>query len=180
MTKAIFLQTQWVQPKSFHNRYELRAGDELFAVLEFPKMFGSLALACTEDGRWTLKRVGFFKTRVTIREEGQDSDLGVYFPRWTGSEGTLHMTGGAEFTWKAANFWATQFIWLDTAGKTLLSYRPGVEESTLSDVLKTQARVEFMPEARNTAELPLLVVLGWYLMIMKQQDDTAAVAATSA
>jgi len=37
-----------------------------------------------------------------------------------------------------------------------------------------------MPEARYIGELSLLVTLGWYLMIMKQQDDSTAVTASTA
>jgi len=32
ITKAIFTQTEWVQPNTFQNRFELRAGEEQFAT----------------------------------------------------------------------------------------------------------------------------------------------------
>jgi len=169
---------EWVQPKTFQNRYELRSGDNLVATLEFPKAFGSLANATAADGRWTFKRVGFFSTRITIRIEGQEDELAIYHPKWTGSEGRLQFTSGVEYIWKVANFWATQFVW-QIGDQPIIQYRPGLDESNVSDWFKTQARVEILPEAAGIKELSLLVLLGWYLMILKQQDDSAAIAAST-
>ncbi len=179
ITQAIYSTPQWVQPRAMQNRFELRAGDDLFAVLEFPKVFGSLATAITEEGRWTFKRAGFFSPRVTVRSEGSETDLAVFRPKWTGNEGTLQFPGGAAYTWKTANFWATQYLWQTESGEALILYKQGIEDARLADLFKTQARVEIQPGAQGLIELPLLVLLGWYLMILKQQDDSA-VAATAA
>lgn len=169
---------EWTQPKTFQNRYELRSGENLVATLEFPKAFGSLANAIAADGRWTFKRVGFFNTRITVRLEGQEDELAVYHPKWTGTEGRLQFASGEAYTWKVANFWATQFVWLSSDQQVIL-FRPGVEDSEISDWFKTQARVEIQPEAGMVKHLSLLVLLGWYLMILKQQDDVAATAAAT-
>lgn len=169
---------EWIQPKTFQNRYELRAGENLAATLEFPKTFGSLAIATAADGRWTFKRVGFFNPRITVRVEGQEAELAVYHPKWTGTEGKLQISSGEVFTWKVANFWATQFVWL-AGDQPLILFRPGVEDTHMSDWFKNQARVEIQPEAGSLKQVSLLVLMGWYLMILKQQDDAAATAATT-
>jgi hypothetical protein len=170
---------EWVQPKTFQNRYELRSGDSLFASLEFPKVFGSLANAVSAEERWSFKRVGFFSTRITVRKEGEETDLAVYHPKWTGTEGSLQFASGAVYTWKVANFWATQFVWL-AGEQQIILFRPGVEDSSMSDWFKTQARVEILPAASGVKESSLLILLGWYLMILKQEDDAAATASTTA
>lgn len=170
---------EWVQPKTFQNRYELRSGEQVVATLEFPKTFGSLAIAAAADGRWTFKRVGFFSTRITVRVEGLEDELAVYHPKWTGTEGKLQLAGGEVYTWKVANFWATQFVWM-AGEQPLILFRPGVEDSGISDWFKTQARVEIQPQAAGLKHVSLLVLMGWYLMILKQQDDAAATAATTA
>ncbi|HEX9018384.1 MAG TPA: hypothetical protein VF806_04325 [Anaerolineaceae bacterium] len=180
IVQAIPLHPQWMQPKMFENRYELRSGDQVFATLMFPKAFGSLAMAATSDGQWTFKRVGFFNIRMSIRVEGQETDLAIYHPRWTGTQGTLNFTGGVSYVWKVANFWATEFVWEDASGNNLMTFRPGVEDANLDDLFKIQARVEFQPDSSRIKDISLLAVFGWYLMILKQQDDAGAVAATTA
>lgn len=180
ISQAVYFHPQWVQPKAMQNRFELRAEAHLFAVLEFPKMFGSLATATWAEGCWTFKRVGFFSTKITVRKEGEETDLYVYRPKWTGAEGTLYSGDQPMYNWKVANFWATQFAWLDGYGRPLILFKPGVEDPGLADLFKVQAKVEIQPEAQGLKDLPLLALLGWYLMILHQQDSAAAAAAASA
>ena len=59
-------------------------------------------------------------------------------------------------------------------------YKQGVEASWLADIFKTQARVEIQPAAEGLRELSLLVMLGWYLIVLKQQDDASVVTITAA
>jgi hypothetical protein len=49
----------------------------------------------------------------------------------------------------------------------------------VSDLFKTQALVEIEPQVYALAELSLLVLLGWYLVILHQDDVAAASAATT-
>jgi hypothetical protein len=177
--EAIYNSPQWVQPRASQNRFEMRSAESLFADLEFPKWYGSLAIATAAEERWTFKRVGFFNPRITVRSEGSETDLAVFRPKWTGNEGTAQLANGATYTWKAANFWATEYAWQNAAGETLILYKQGVEDSWLADLFKTQARVEIQPSAQGLQDLALLVILGWYLIVLKQQDD-AGVAATAA
>jgi hypothetical protein len=170
-------QPEWRQPKTGGRVYELRLDDKLFAVLTFRSAFGSYATAEFSGGKYTFKRVGFFTPHVTIRREGEEADLAVYRPNWTGAQGMLDLDGKT-FSWRPANFWATRYAWY--AGKeVLLHYRQGVEDKHFSDLFKTQAQVELTEAAWDLQGLPLLVLLGWYLVVLYEQDS-AAVAATSA
>lgn len=178
ITEALYSQPQWVQPRAVQNRFELRADQDLYAELEFPRWYGSLANAAAAEERWTFKRVGFFNPRVTVRSQGSEIDLAVFHPKWTGTEGTVQLSGRAAYTWKTANFWATEYIWLNADGVPLIVYKQGIEASWLADLFKTQARVEIQPSAQDLPDLALLVLLGWYLIVLKQQDD-ASIAATA-
>jgi len=169
----------WSQPKTLQRAFELRDGDRLIGTLSFVSLWGSLAEASMAAGEWTFKRVGFFRTRITVRRRGQEMDLAVYQPKGWGSEGELQFAGGRIYAWKPANFWATRFNFVDTAGRPLVAFKPGTEESKWSDIFKLQALVEIDPSASQLEELPLLVSLGWYLMILHHQDSASggAVAA---
>jgi len=177
--EAVNLNPEWVQPKLSHRKFELRADENVFASLEFQSAWGSLAIAECSEGSWTFKRVGFFTPRVTIRLTNVDVDLAIYRPKWTGTEGELTFSNGSHFHWKAANFWATQYSFIKPDGSPILTFKPGVEDSHISDFFKYQARLEIDLGAANLPELPILALLGWYLMIL-QQDDAAGAAAASA
>ena len=171
----------WVQPKTFERRFELRAEQSILATLTFHSEFGTLATAEVDRVKWTYKRVGFLNPRVTVREVGSEANLAVYQPRFWG-DGTLSFALGATFHWKPVNFWATDWAFMDSTDKVLLAFKPGSEKSKLSDIFKTQAALEIEPLAASLAQLPLLATLGWYLLILHQEDAaaTATTASTAA
>jgi hypothetical protein len=170
----------WFQPRTLERSFELRDGERLLGTLQFPKWSGSLAMASLAAGEWTFKRVGFFRPRVTVRLPGQEADVAVYQPKGWGSGGEVQFAGGRIFAWKPANFWATRYAFLDGAERAIVTFKPGGEESKWSDLFKFQALVEIDPSADGLEELPLLVSLGWYLMILHHDDSegAAVVAAT--
>ncbi|MFH1195708.1 MAG: hypothetical protein V1720_08330 [bacterium] len=166
----------WVQPKAIKHDYELRDQSEVYGRLVFPKSFGTLAEIESAEGKWTLKRVGFIHTSVTIREDGKEENVGVFKPSGWGSRGTLELTSGKKYEWKLENFWATRFEIKDSSGNTVIKYQSGKDDSNISDMFKNQARVSFTEQARNLPELSQLILIGWYLIVMIQMDSVVGVA----
>jgi hypothetical protein len=171
-------QLHWVQPKALDRWFELRSGDELLATLSWETICGSLARAETADGSWTLKRVGFLNPRVTVRESGSEIDLATFWPRWLG-DGTLEFAYGRAFRWQSTNFWATDWMFADSSGTPLIHFKQGSPEGKLSDVFKIQALVEIHPQAAELQELGLLILVGWYLAVLRHDDAAAGAAAVS-
>ena len=180
ITNAKNLALYWVQPKASQRYFLLLSDEREFASLEFQSAFGSLAVAITTERQWSFKRVGFFNPRVTVRRLNEEIDLAVYHPRWTGSEGTLSMAGGRSFTWKATNFWATCYTFLDSAGEQLLWFKEGAPESRFSNLFKIQAKVDIEAAGWQLPDLELLLALGWYLLILRHEDAAAGAAAAAA
>jgi hypothetical protein len=169
----------WTQPKAFHRRFELVAGDAVIAKLTFETAFGSLATGRTADGAWTLKRVGFFRPSVTVRIAGKEDNIAHYHPRWTGTEGELNFGDGRAYRWRVANFWVTRFELQNSVGEPLITFRQGSLEGGIAALLKTQALVDVTDAGRSEPDLALLAVIAWYLIVLTQEDSSAA-AATAA
>ena len=171
----------WTQPKALTRSYELHANapgsDVIVALLSFEHPFGSLACGQTTTGWWTFKRVGFFKPAVTVRARGREENVAVYHPRWSGTEGEIS-TGHGTYTFKTANFWGTRYEILDAGGNLLITYRSGCPDASLSDFFKSQSTVTLTDAGRDEQLIDLLVVVGWYLIVLNR-EDTAAIAATS-
>ena len=166
----------WMQPTLKRN-FELRAEDDLYATLMFETTFGSLATAKSAAGTWTFKRVGFFKPRVTVRVQGEENNLMVYYPERAGAEGVLEFTDGETYVWKLANFWATQYQIVNTENRPLISYTSKI--NNLTDLIKDQARVDIAPEAQDNDKLALLLQIGWYLIVLQQEDVMATATAVA-
>jgi len=181
LVKHLTEELYWVQPRAMQRSYELQANDLVVATLVFETAFGSLATARADGDAWSLKRMGFFRPHVTVRVAGAEDDLAIYRPRWTGTEGELSFSGGPTFTWTIANFWATRYEVKDSVGQTLLEYKSGGRDGGLKDFFKSQANVTVTDSGRRYSQLGLLLMVGWYLILLQQSDAAAtAVAASSA
>jgi hypothetical protein len=159
---------KWVQPSAFRNDYELRAGDEVAASLRFRSAFGSFATGESADGCWTFKRVGFFQTRVTIRQCGEESDVATLKNNtWSGG-GTLEFPNGRKLL-VTTSFWQTSLQFTTDSGSPLVQFNTG-------GMIHLNATVDIDPAAADLTELPLIVLLGWYLVVMMHSDAAASAA----
>jgi hypothetical protein len=164
---------KWEQPSALKMKYELRTGDgEVAATLHFRSSFGSFATANSTDGCWTFKRVGFWRTKVTVRTCGSDDDFAIFKNNtWSGG-GTLELANGRTFK-ATTNSWQTKIAFETETGEKLIEFATG-------GLLHLSATVEIHPSVVTVGELPLMVMLGFYLIVMMHIDAStaAAVAAT--
>ena len=168
----------WVQMKAAVHSYQLRTEDgETIARLRLEKTSGTLAAGQINGESWTFKRVGFFNPRVTIRQSGSDANMALYEPRFWG-DGVLRFEDGHEFKWRSTNFWSTQWAFMTPEELTIFTFRPA-KENGWKDIFTTQAAVEITTDGRKEKNLGLLLLFGWYLVIMHEQETaTGAAVAT--
>lgn len=164
-------EMKWEQPSAFKEQYELHVGDETIATLRFRSMWGSLANAESLDGCWSFKRVGFFKTHVTVRPCDSEQDIAVYYPNTWSQGGTIEFPDGRKYK-ASTNFWMTKVDITDETDSVVIRYNIG-------GFFRQSALVEVMPSPLRLPELPMMVMLGWYLIILMHQDAGAAAAAVS-
>ena len=159
----------WAQPSFAKTKYELRAGDEVVATIQFQR--ATLARADAEGEAWTFKREGFWRQRVTVRREGSDDNIAIFRPYAFGG-GELLASSGSTFELSSAHFFHPEWTWKQ-GERPLMQFKGGPRMSGRSGV------VALLPEALHLPELPLLTVLGWYLILLIAKD-VAVVAATTA
>jgi hypothetical protein len=160
----------WIQPAARKREHELRAGDDVVATLRFQR--GSLADAEAGADHWTFKRQGFWQPRVTVRVPGSDADVAVFRPHWAGG-GTLEFADGDTARLSSANFWQSQWVWQEKDEPLMLfKGRHGI--------VKAKGAVEIQPGAAGRPDAPLLVLLGWYLILLHAEDANAAAGSSAA
>ena len=159
---------RWVQPRISQRRFELRSGEETVATLSFRSAFGSAATARSANGCWTLKRIGFWRTRATVRAEGGMADLAVFEPHaWSGG-GTVKLADGRSIL-VTTNIWQTRIEFQLAEDHVLFRYRT-------EGFLRQESELETMPSLDRMRERPWLLLFGWYLVVMMHQDSTTHVA----
>ena len=162
----------WGQPHALRREFELKDGEELVETLRFRSVFGSFATAESAEGSWTFKRVGFWQTRVTICPAGSDQEIASFRnSTWKGG-GTLELPDGRHFR-ASTNFWMSKYEFQDAEEQPLVRF------IRIAGPFHLSAQVEIARSARELAELPWIVALGWYLAV-KMRDDAGAGAAVAA
>jgi hypothetical protein len=154
-------------------QYELVSGTDVVGGLRWESMFGSLATAETADAAWTFKRAGFMSPRVTVRVPGSDSDLAVLRVGLKG-DGLLHGPERRNYQWQRTSFWRSEWAFATETGRLLVGFDPDFS------LLKHAATVKLEPEALQVPDLPLLVTLGWYLMLLLSEEAAGVTASAAA
>jgi hypothetical protein len=148
-------------------RYELRAGNAVVATLCWETAWGSLATGETAEGRWTLKRVGFVRPRVTVRAAGSETQAAMVTLDWAGN-GDVQLADGHEFRWARMGFWHSEWAFTGTGGQPLLVFKPRFV------MMRSEAEITVEAQALSLPELSLLALLGWYLMVLINEETAAA------
>jgi hypothetical protein len=165
----------WTQPAALGRRFVLSQGETQRGTLTFSSAFGSLANASYGERQWTFKRAGFLSPRVTVRAPGSDSDLALFRATWNGS-GDVEFSSGVRYHWKATNFWNSEWAFFrrveGSAEKELV-----LAFHNKGGLFKHGAIVTFGPNAEALPELPILILLGWYLRVLMFEDTAASGAA---
>jgi len=162
---------RWVQPRMLERAFELREHDAVVATLAFRSAFGSLATCRTADAGWTFKRVGFWKTRATVRVEGQHDDLAVFEPNTWNAGGTLSLSGGRVLK-VTTNVWQSKIEFLRGDDDVLFRY-------DTEGFVRHEAALTVAHAALAMTELPWLIGFGWYLVVSMHDDASAAVVIMS-
>jgi hypothetical protein len=100
---------------------------------------------------------------VTVRLCGGDSDIASFKNNtWSGG-GTLELWDGRLFP-ATTNLWQTKLEFQNESRNTLIQFKSG-------GLLHQSAKVEIQPGAIGTPELPFIMMLGWYLIVMISSDS---------
>jgi hypothetical protein len=160
-------ELRWVKPKWLKRQYELRAGEEVIATLV--RSGGSNAIGEWSEGRYVFSQKGWFNQRVLV---GDDTSAGVLAPlaTFTRRGGILTLTDGRTLFWVKPSFWRSKRVWSDGAA-SLVEFDPASGYAS--------PRVTITPEGAHLAELPLLLLLGEYLIVRAREEADAASAAAA-
>ncbi|MFH0988408.1 MAG: hypothetical protein V1799_00135 [bacterium] len=159
----------WSQPKVFSQSYELRFGDEFVATMTFPKNFSNLAMAHTADGDWSYERTGMFRQKILIRSQNSDEVIAEYQPNPWSNSGTLELPQGKRVVYRASAFRSKSMI-LTESGEELIHY---VNEG----IFRSTTKITMNRRVLHFHDLPMLVMFGFYLIVMSQRDSAAAATA---
>jgi hypothetical protein len=155
--------------KVVNDTYELRAGADLLAIMKWQKGV-SLYMGEAAEGRWSFKRTGIFRTKLTVRPENSSKDLATLGV--SGAGGSLDLPDGRKYVCTGGR---GEWSFKDSGGELLIQIKSMVTIENLGGEVVLSRTVLSLPEAS------LLVLFGWYVLVLqakdRAEDEAAAVAA---
>jgi hypothetical protein len=155
----------WTKPRFFKSDYELRFGDELIATLSFKRIFSSAAIAENGEGCWTFERVGFLRKKTVIRTSGSSTILGIFKKNKWKEGGCLELSDGHKFK-AIANLWKNTIEFQTDTGESLIHTKS-------NGIFRPSATLQMYRKSLQIPQLPWMVMLGLYLIIMMKRDAAA-------
>jgi len=157
----------WRRPSVFGRDLILEAGSEALASLHFEKWYSFEALGQSADGRWLLTRHrgGSLIGGCVVRDAASGAEVASFKRNWR-STGSVHFASGVEYAWQREGFWRPHYFWAGPDGRPLVTFK-----GLLGFGKSYEMTVD--PEAREQAELPVLVLLGSYVMAMVSRHNHA-------
>ena len=169
IASSIDHEMTWTQRKGLRSEFELKFGDDLVAVLRFPKVLGSAAVAESGDGSWTFERLGVLKPNIVVHAVGSSEELGTYIPKaWSGG-GTLQLSDGRK-AFLSTNAWKRTLRLESDTGETMMELKGRGFFRFSMDV------VMFRVGARYP-EFPWMMMLVAYRAVMMRREAAAHSAA---
>lgn len=162
----------WTRPRVFRRRWELRpvdscGGDELLATLESRHAFGWTMTGETAECRWQLRHFGLLRGHVVLTSRGDALERALFLPGWFGA-GAVRCDSGLALRWHRADVWGRRWQLVDADDSPLLTF------TREASFFRSTTAVEVADAARERAELPALVLLGFYLVVLMQRQSHAS------
>lgn len=154
----------WQQRDTLGLNHELQSGDQVVATLKWNWRTG-VATADAGGHVWTFQKRGVLHPEVRIGVDGQE-DAAVFQRRVLTRSGGLELPGLGRLTFVPTGLISRDWEWTDANGAL-------VRLVHASKVIQRIGRVEVAERARSLKELPLLLMLAWYVRMQTDMDQSA-------
>ena len=157
----------WRRPSMLGRDLVLEAGSETLASLHWEKWYRFEALGQSADGRWLLARhrTGSLMGGCVVRDATTGNEVATFKRSWRGT-GAVSFASGVEYAWQREGFWRPHYFWMSQDGRPLVTFKSLLSFGKSYEMTVDQA-------ARERAELPVLVLLGSYIMAMVSRQHNA-------
>lgn len=151
----------WTKPSMWRREYELRIDDERAAVMRFTNWFSREAIVQGLGASFSFNRKGFFRQSATAENLDLGEKSAPFRYSWSGG-GNLVLDDGLTLTfrhspWRAKSFWET------SDHQALVTFMR-------RSWWRTDMGVTLEPLAADYPELPFLILFGYYLRVLYEED----------
>ncbi len=144
-------------------KHTLQIGDKVLGILVLPhKISQNTAIASTENATWHFRKKGFFKPEILIMEGAEQIEIGRMKLRGNLTKGTGQIRGLPAFTWRQTRIWNYRYEMRDAQGQVICIFHHRIK------AFRAILEIEIPEEAMESESLSLLLLLGWFIMVLQQ------------
>jgi hypothetical protein len=163
------IQETAVEPMTWTGKwdYELRTEKEIVGLLHMDKQPGMRAQVECADGSWVFKKKWFPFEKVSVYPGNQDTEIATFRNKRIENRALLDFPYDQRFYWMPQNFWLNEYTFTNLFGDPILHFKRNSNPLTVMVLPKgtSTGKLTIENEALSLPELPLLTLLGCYLMI---------------
>ena len=148
--------------------YELRSNGDIIGMLHFKENQINKAVAESAEGSWSFRKKWFPFDKVLLYQGHTDTEIAVLRTKLAADKSSLEFPDGHLFYWKPTNVWRNKCTFTDAFGENLLHFDRNSSPISALAAPKGHSigKVEITRFGYYMYELPLLLLLGCYLMII--------------
>lgn len=144
-------------------KHTLHAGEKIYGILVLPKKTSQhIAVASTAQNTYHFLKKGFFKPKIEILRDAEQVETGLLTLSGNLAKGKLHLPGFADYTWRRPTVWKYRYEIRNAEQELICSFHYRTR------ALKARLEIEVTEAALPEEEVSLLLLIGWYLMILLQ------------
>lgn len=149
--------------------YTFNLGTRGTATVQYESAFCKNAVIMINDLRWDYTRLGFWKKELQI--EGKQSPYTKTKIKFGwGNRFEVRAEDNNKYFFRSEGFWRRRYVWYDSGGQKLMEIT--------SNTFSRSRRGKVIMHQPLTDTLTWLMLLGWFQLILWEQQ-AAAVAAAS-
>lgn len=155
----------WVGAGFWPTRFVLKdGGAQISSFSRETRALHNEATGQAEGHSWTFKRSGFLIPRITVISTKNDQEIASVKSNWMG-RGIVKLAAGQEFVWKESNPWGIGRGFFTPENELLVSFKRKWQ------VYGYEYKVEITDQGNIERNLPLLLVLGIFMILPSSQND---------
>lgn len=156
--------------KGKKRHYSFDLGNKGIITLQYESAFCKNAIGMINDWQWKFIRKGFWKKELEI--SGQQSPYTkTHIKFGWGHKLSVRAEDNNMYHFKAEGWWRRKWVWYNAAGQKLM------EISSNHFSRQRRGKVLLLQPFRN--ELAWLMMVGWFQLVIWEEQTAATVAASS-
>jgi len=157
--ESIGREMRWHRTRLLPAAFELRAGDEMIATLEWPALFSRSAIATTGGARWRFRRPALLSLSVDVEDAESGARIASYAP--APLRGTLRFADGRAFRIGRDHPFGTLKAWREDGGE-LLSFARRL-------TIRGGGPMRIEAAAAAESGLDVLVTFAFYVLTLRRR-----------